>query len=143
MQVVGTSAQPTLQFDVSTPDEGQRRVTVFTGSVDVVPPDHGRPFRVVRSDPNGVPVSFYVGDHRPLPIAGAVLVAEAWVARMPISTGAENTMRYGIIHPRGGLAPLEGDADLGQPYVQGLLFGGDLTMTLAYRLTVTTLMSPR
>lgn len=138
MQVVGTDPQPTLQFDVSTPDGAQRRVTVFTGSVDVVPPDSGRLFRVARSDPNGVPVSFYVGDQRPLPIAGAALVAEAWVARMPISTGAENTMRYGVVHPRGGLAPLEGHGDLGLPYVQGLVFGGDLTMTLAYRLTVMT-----
>ncbi len=111
-------------------------MTVFTGTVDVVPPDSGRRFRVVTSDPSGVRVGFYVTDPLPLAIAGAVVVAEASVARMPISTGAENTFRYGMVDVAGTLVAAEGQPDLGWPYVQGLLFGGDLTMTISYRVTV-------
>jgi hypothetical protein len=85
MEVVSTVAQPTLRFDVASPDGAAQRMTVFTGTVDVVPPDSGRRFRVVSSDPNGVPVGFYVGDPQVLPTAGSVVVAEAWIARMPIS----------------------------------------------------------
>ncbi len=111
-------------------------MTVFTGSVEVVPPDSGRRFRVVSSDPDGTPVGFYVADPLPLPIEGSVVVAEAWVARMPISTGAENTFRYGIVEVLGTLVPGEDQPGVGWPYVQGRLFGGDLTMTIAYRVTV-------
>lgn len=136
MQVVASAAQPTLQYGVVAADGAPRHVTVFTGTVDVVPPDSGRRFRVVTSDPNGVPVGFYVADALPLPIAGAVVVAEAWVARMPISTGAENTFRYGIVEVGGTLVAGEEQPGFGWPYVQGRLFGGDLTMTLAYRVTV-------
>lgn len=102
----------------------------------MVPPDSGRRFRVLASDPNGVPVGFYVADRSPLPIAGAVVVAEASVVRMPISTGAENTFRYGIAAVTGTLVAGEDQPGVGWPYVQGRLFGGDLTMTIAYRLTV-------
>ena len=84
MQVVATAAQPMLQYDVTATDGTARRVTVFTGTVDIVPPDSRRRFRVLTSDPNGTPIGFYVADPLPLPIAGAVVVAEAWVARMPI-----------------------------------------------------------
>ena len=136
MQVVATTAQPTLQFEVTGPDRVARWMTVFTGTVDVVPPDSGRRFRVVTSDPSGVRVGFYVTDPLPLAIAGAVVVAEASVARMPISTGAENTFRYGMVDVAGTLVAAEGQPDLGWPYVQGLLFGGDLTMTISYRVTV-------
>jgi hypothetical protein len=136
MQVVATAAQPTLEYVVTTVDGMPRRVTVFAGTVEVVPPDSGRRFRVVTSDPNGVPVGFYVSDPSPLPIAGAVVVAEAWVARMPISTGAENTFRYGIVEVAGTLVAGEDQPDVGWPYVQGRLFGGDLTMTIGYRVTV-------
>jgi hypothetical protein len=136
MQVVATAAQPMLQYEVATVDGTPRRVTVFTGAVDVVPPDSGRRFRVVASDPNGVPVGFYVADPLPLPVAGAVVVAEASVARMPISTGAENTFRYGIVEVAGTLVAGEDQPGVGWPYVQGRLFGGDLTMTIAYRVTV-------
>ncbi len=138
MQVVATTAQPTLQFEVKTADQTARRMTVFTGTVEVVPPDSGRRFRIVASDPNGVPVGFYVADPLPLPIDDAVVVAEAWVARMPISTGAENTFRYGLVDVTGTLVAAEGQpgASSGWPYVHGLLFGGDLTMTIAYRVTV-------
>ena len=139
MQVVATAAQPMLQYDVTATDGTARRVTVFTGTVDMVPPDSGRRFRVLTSDPNGTPVGFYVADPVPLPIAGAVVVAEAWVARMPISTGAENTFRYGIVEVTGTLVVGEYQPGVGWPYVQGRLFGGDLTMTIAYRVTV---MSP-
>ena len=88
------------------------------------------------SDPDGVPVGFYVADPLPLAIAGSVVVAEASVARMPISTGADNTFRYGIVDVAGTLVAAEGQPDVGWPYVQGRLFGGDLTMTIAYRVTV-------
>ena len=64
------------------------------------------------------------------------MVAEASVARMPISTGAENTFRYGIVEVTGTLVAGEDQAGVGWPYVQGRLFGGDLTMTIAYRVTV-------
>lgn len=136
MQVVSTVAQPTIQFDVAAPDGTPRRMTVFTGTVDVVPPDSGRRVRVVSSDPNGVPVGFYVGDPQQLPTAGSVVVAEAWIARMPISTGADNTFRYGIVNTVGTLVAADDQPDAGWPYVQGLLFGGDLTVSISYRLTV-------
>jgi hypothetical protein len=138
MQVVATAAQPTLQFDVSATDQTPHRMTVFTGTVEVAPPDTGRRFRVVTSDPNGVPIGFYVADPLPLAIAGSVVVAEASVARMPISTGAENTFRYGIVDVTGSLVAAEDQPGIGWPYVAGRLFGGDLTMTIAYRLTVMT-----
>lgn len=138
MQVVATSAQPTLQFDVSAVDGTPRRMTVFTGTVDVAPPDSGRRFRVVSSDPNGVSIGFYVTDPLPLAVDGSVVIAEASVARMPISTGAEDTFRYGITDVSGTLVAAEDRPGLGWPYVQGRLFGGDLTMTIAYRLTVIT-----
>ncbi len=137
MQVVATAAQPTLQYEVSTTDGSPLRVTVFTGTVDVVPPDSGRRFRALTSDPNGTPVGFYVADPLALLTADAVVVAEAWVARMPISTGAENTFRYGIVEVAGSLVATEDQPGVGWPYVQGRLFGGDLTMTIAYRVTVT------
>jgi hypothetical protein len=139
MQVVATTAQPMLRFEVIGPDRTRQWMTVFTGTVDVVPADSGRRFRVVASDPNGVRVGFSVGDPLPLPIADSVVVAEASVARMPISTGSENTFRYGMVDVAGTLVAAEGQPGLGWPYVQGLLFGGDLTMTIAYRVTV---MSP-
>jgi hypothetical protein len=138
MQVVAPRAQPTLQFDVVSPDQRPHRMTVFTGMVDVEPPDIGRRFRVVSSDPNGVPIGFYVAEPQALPIAGSVLVAEAWIARMPISTGAERTIRYGVVNPVGSLVPAEGHPSLGWPQLQCLLFGGDLAVTLSYRLTVHT-----
>ncbi len=138
VQVVASSPQPTLQFDVTAPDGAARRITLFTGTVDVAPPDAGRRFRVASSDPNGVPISFFVGDPRELPLTGAVLVAEAWIARMPISTGAEDTLRYGIVGAEGRLAGVEGNPGRGLPYIRGLVFGGDLTMTIAYRLTAMT-----
>ncbi|HSP28619.1 MAG TPA: hypothetical protein VLN74_08735 [Ilumatobacteraceae bacterium] len=75
---------------------------------------------------------------RPLAIADAVVVAEASVERMPISTGAENTFRYGIVDVTGTLVAADDRPGIGWPYVEGLLFGGDLTMTIAYRLTVIT-----
>jgi hypothetical protein len=140
MQVVATVAQPTLQFDVTAPDRTPLRTSVFTGTVDVVPPDSGRRFRVVSSDPNGVPIGFYVGDPLALPTAGSVIVAEAWIARMPISTGAENTFRYGIVNTAGTLIAADDQPDVGWPYMQALLFGGDLTMTISYRMTVVTSM---
>lgn len=138
MQVVATTAQPTLQFEVVATDRSPCRMTVFTGTIDVAPPDTGRRFRVVTSDPNGVPVGFYVADPLALPVAGSVVVAEASVARMPISTGADDTFRYGIVEVTGTLVAAEDQPDVGWPYVQGRLFGGDLTMTIAYRLTVMT-----
>ncbi len=128
-----------LQYDVTATDGSASRVTVFTGTVEVVPPDSGRRFRVLTSDPDGTPIGFYVADPLPLPIERAVVVAEAWVARMPISTGAENTFRYGIVEVAGTLVAAEDQPGVGWPYVQGRLFGGDLTMTIAYRVTV---MSP-
>jgi hypothetical protein len=78
-------------------------------------PDSGRRFRVLTSDPNGTPIDFYVADPVPLPIAGAVVVAEAWVARMPISTGAENTFRYGIVEVTGTLVAGEDQPGVGWP----------------------------
>jgi hypothetical protein len=113
MQVVSAVAQPTIQFDVAAPDGTPRRMTVFTGTVDVVPPDSGRRFRVVSSDPNGVPVGFYVGDPQQLPTDGSVVVAEAWIARMPISTGADNTFRYGIVNTVGTLVATDDQPDVG------------------------------
>lgn len=55
---------------------------------------------------------------------------------MPISTGADNTFRYGIVAARGQLVPAEDQPGLGWPSLQALAFGGDLTVTIAYRLTV-------
>ena len=136
MQVVATAAQPTLQYEVMSTDGTPRRMTVFTGTIDVVPPYSGRRFRVLTSDPNGTPVGFYVADPLPFPIADSLVVAEASVARMPISTGAENTFRYGIVEVAGALVAVEDQPGVGWPYVQGRLFGGDLTMTIAYRATV-------
>jgi hypothetical protein len=136
MHVVATVAQPLLEYGVTATDGTPRRVTVFTGTVDVEPPDSGRRFRVVTSDPNGTPLGFYVADPIPLPVAGAVIVAEATVARMPISTGADDTFRYGIVDVAGNLVAAEDQPGVGWPYVQGRLFGGDLTMTIAYRVTV-------
>lgn len=136
MQVVATRAQPTLEYAVTGVDRAPRRVTVFTGTVEVVPDDAGRRFRVLTSDPNGVPISFHVGDPRPFPVAGTTLVAETWIARMPLSTSAEDTVRYGVTAVAPGLAPTPGDPATGTPYVHGVLFGSDLTLTLNYRLTV-------
>lgn len=136
MQVVATRAQPTLEVEVRAPDQSPRLMTVFTGTVDVVPPDSGQRFRVIASNPDGVPVAFPIAGAQPLPVAGAVLVAEAWVARLPISTGAEDTLRYGITDVQARLVPSDADPQVGLPFLEGLLFGGDLTMTLAYRLTV-------
>lgn len=138
MQVVATNAQPTLSLEVTTPDHGPQRMTVFTGTVDVAPPDTGRRFRVLASDPNGVPVGFYVAEPRALPIAGAVLVAELWIARMPISTSADDTVRYGIANATGTLVAADTEPELGWPFISGVLFGGDLTMTIAYRFTAVT-----
>jgi hypothetical protein len=138
MQVVASNAQPTLSLEVTTPDHGTRRMTVFTGTVDVAPPDAGRRFRALASDPNGVPVGFYVAEPFALPIAGAVLVAEAWIARMPISTGADDTVRYGLVDATGALVAGDTDPERGWPFISGVLFGGDLTMTIAYRLTAVT-----
>jgi hypothetical protein len=55
---------------------------------------------------------------------------------MPISTGADNTFRYGIVNTVGTLVGAEDQPGVGWPYVQGLLFGGDLTVSISYRLTV-------
>jgi hypothetical protein len=64
------------------------------------------------------------------------VVAEAWMARMPISTDAENTFRCGIVEVTATSVAGEHQPGVGWPYVQGRLFGGDLTMTIAYRVTV-------
>ena len=53
-----------------------------------------------------------------------------------ISTGADDTLRYGIVEVAGTLVAAEDQPRVGWPYVTGRLFGGDLTMTIAYRVTV-------
>lgn len=140
MQVISVRPQPSLEYDVTAVDGAPHRLLVLTGTVDVVPPDHGRRFRVLTSDPAGTPLSFGVGDARPVPRTGATLVAEAWVSRMRVSTSAEDTLTYGISDVVAALAPIEGDLDHGLPHVRCRIFGGDLTMTLTYRLSV---MTPR
>jgi hypothetical protein len=127
--------QPTLQYGVRDL-EGQRQwVVIFSGVVNVNP---AQPRSIVvrtTVEQPGISIGFYVPEAFGMPLAGAVVAAEASLARVVIDGRTQVATAYGISDVAVRLVEAEQTPGMGWPYLSFTCHSQDLAIGVQYRVT--------
>ena len=134
--LLNAAPQPTLQYNVTDIDGHAARILVFSGVVNVAPAQQrGIVVRTTVEQP-GAPVGFYVPDAFAVPLAGAIVVAEATSTTIVVDGRTQMATAYGVSDVVVRLVEADQTPGSAWPYLSFTCHSQDLPLGVGYRVTI-------